>query len=244
VKGLRRAESDGQAYEMPASARAPLQDCAVMFDLDGTLIDSWRVAREAFCFAFRRATGREDAPVEGFTARLGMPFEQILIELGLPPGMRDHFHDYSQAHADTIRPYDGIPDELAILRGAGARLGIVTGKDRARAQYLLDNTRLATYFDALITPSDAPGKPDPGCLAECLQRVGCSKSLAVYVGDALTDMQCGQRAEVVRMYARWGSLKELAPGDYDLCADQPHEVSDILLTWALRRSVRSPAPAS
>jgi len=215
-----------------------------MFDLDGTLIDSWRVAREAFCFAFRRATGLDEAPVGGFTARLGMPFDQILLELGLPAVMWEHFHEYSQSHADLIRPYEGIVEELEILRDAGARLGIVTGKERARAQYLLDNTRLASYFDVLITPSDAPGKPDPGCLIECLRRVGCSTPRSLYVGDALIDMQCAYRASVVRVFARWGAHQELARSEYDLAVDQPHELSDILLSWALRRAAPSPAPAA
>jgi phosphoglycolate phosphatase-like HAD superfamily hydrolase len=209
-----------------------LRGCGVVFDLDGTLIDSWHVASEAFCFAFRSTTGRADPPVADFTARLGLPFEQILFELGLPEQMRVPFVEFSQAHAHTIRPYEGIVLELAALRAAGARLGIVTGKDRKRAKYLLCHTHLARYFDALITPDDAPGKPDPRCLFECLKRLQCSRSYAVYVGDSLSDMQCGKRAFVLRVFARWGALRAVDIAEYDLIAETPQQLSAILVSWS------------
>jgi HAD superfamily hydrolase (TIGR01549 family) len=209
-----------------------LTDRAVLFDLDGTLVDSWQVAKQAFCFAYRRATSRESPPVDAFEARLGRPFPEILRELDLPLSMHAHFIEYSQQNAHTIRPFAGVMPALAALRAAGIRIGVVTGKDRPRSEQLLKITGLNAYVHALTTPDDAPGKPDPASLFDCLHQLGCSPFSSAYVGDALADMECGRRAKVLRVFAKWGALRDLDAGEYDHVATDPAQIQELFLSWA------------
>ena len=133
---------------------------AVIFDMDGVLVDSWPMVQEGLEIACYKITGKP-APLEEFRALMGLPLGAILDHLHLPQSIAPLFHELSMASSHKVTCYNGIIDLLSFCRSAKIKVGVVTGKARLRAVDIFHHTGLGTYIDCLITPDDAPGKPDP-----------------------------------------------------------------------------------
>jgi AHBA synthesis associated protein len=196
----------------------------VIFDLDGVLLDSWHVAQQAFEHAFRVHLPHGVPPVDAFRGMLGAPFAQILEALGLPPGLRPHFENFSRGLASQIQPFPGIHELLSELVARGHPLAVLTGKSAIRTHELLRITGLAGYFGAVVTPDDAPGKPDPEGPRRCLELLNVPPTPAFLVGDALYDMLAARNAGLIPIFARWGALHPLSVDLYQHAADRPYQI--------------------
>lgn len=186
---------------------------AVLFDLDGTLIDS----RELILASYRHTMAVHLASVP--------PDEAWLRTMGTPLAvqLRDFARDEEQAtamlatyrehnariHDRLVRSFGGVAETLRRLRERGFRLAVVTSKLGESAERGLQACGLSPeWFDALVTASDpVPHKPDPAPVRLALDRLDESPGRALFVGDSVWDLRAGRAAGVLTAAALWGPFE-------------------------------------
>lgn len=180
---------------------------AVVFDLDGTLIDSAAAVPAAYVAAVRELGGPVVTPEEVVAAySVGPPVQLLGSLLGRPCGAPEIavYLRHLTARRGDVRPYPGIADAVARL---AARVGIAvfTGASRAAARLLLDAAGLASQFRVVVGGDEVRGaKPDPSGLTLACARLGIAPAAAAYVGDAPNDARCAHAAGALAVAAGWG----------------------------------------
>ncbi len=170
------------------------QTRAVIFDLDGTLVDSMPLVLRAFAHALLPYCG-EMTP-EQITAELGGPPDRLLRKLiadesKIPEAMQ-RLMDYDLANWRLIQPFDGMHGLLDYLRGARHALGLWTGRERESTGLILREHGIAPKLDAWVCGDDLPThKPHPGGLEEAMRQLAVSREQALFVGDADVDVLAG-----------------------------------------------------
>jgi HAD superfamily hydrolase (TIGR01509 family) len=135
--------------------------------------------------------------------------------------MAQSFWARSAALAAEVKAYPGVERLLGTLRGRGWLIGIVTGKAKARTVDVLARTGLASLIDALSTPDDGVGKPDPAALWGCLNKLGLGRRAAVFIGDTAIDMEAARRAGVDGVFRSMGCPPRVSPVELSLPHQQP-----------------------
>ena len=226
---------------MPETAPATGFD-PVVFDLDGTIVDTVELIVESFRFATRTVLD-EVLPDEVIIAGVGRPLMSQMKRLSEEHAQElyDVYREYNhRRHDELIRGYDGVTEMLEGLKAAHRRLGIVTSKSRDTTQMAFRAVGLAEQFDVVVTASDTTEhKPSPVPLLLCLERLGAVAEGSIYVGDSPYDIQAGAAAGMATAAVAWGvfgkeALLAAAP-DYWL--EEPRE----LLALCLRGEGRRPA---
>jgi len=186
---------------------------AVVFDLDGTLVDSMPMVLKAYAHALEPFVPLL-TPHELFR-RLGAPPERTFVEM--LPGPAEvatamaRLMDYSTRHWHLIESFHGMHDVLRDLRAADRRTGLWTGRDRRSTEVILREQRLETWVEACLCGDDLPShKPDPAGLSAVLERLGVRPEETVYAGDADVDVLAGHALGVRTVLIRHGRP---VPGD-------------------------------
>lgn len=171
---------------------------AVVFDLDGTLIDSLPLVLRAIAHALEPFGSR---PTMEIFAKLGGPPERFLATLlddarHVPTALQ-RMHAFHQEYGMDIQPFAGVPDFLGRFRGAGVELAIWTGRDRESTVHLLRKLRLEDFFSTVLCGDDLPThKPDPQGLREVIRRLDVSADETIFVGDADVDVLGGAACRI------------------------------------------------
>jgi phosphoglycolate phosphatase len=191
---------------MPAAQRL------VLFDFDGTLVDSQHSIVAAFAQACR-AHGIAGVDPAAIRRHIGLPLAAA-IAANLPETHRaraaEVAESYKLAHralaqsADHDPLFPGAFRAIAALKTAGALLGIATGKGRRGLNATLEKRGLGGHFDVLRCADDGPGKPDPWMVRSALDELGLGPADAVVVGDTSFDMLMARNAGVLGIGAGWG----------------------------------------
>ncbi|HSV29895.1 MAG TPA: phosphoglycolate phosphatase [Candidatus Omnitrophota bacterium] len=185
---------------------------AVVFDLDGTLIDSAPDVAHALNRLLAEEGRRQlalpevqelvgegaGALIERAFAATGAPAAEV------PPLVARYLAFYRQAPADHTVVYDGVRDELARLRAAGVKVGICTNKPHAMTLVVLDALGLAPMFDAVLGGDFPRRKPDGEHIRETLRLMAAEGASAVYVGDSITDVRAARDAGLPVVAVDWG----------------------------------------
>ncbi len=190
-------------------AKRQLRFTAVLFDLDGTLVDSFELIAQSFRHAVRAVLSRE-ATDDDVLSRWGEPLRIRLESVALPeqlPGLLDAYTGFYQEHHDRLaRLFTGVPEMLEQLVRLGCRLGVVTSKRRATTQLDLEVFGLAPYIDTAVTSDDVTVfKPAADPVDAALRRLQASPSDALMVGDGVFDIRSGAAAGVTTAAAMWGT---------------------------------------
>jgi AHBA synthesis associated protein len=200
---------------------------AVIFDLDGVLVDSFAVMRQAFATAYAEVVGTGEPPFEEYSRHLGRYFPEIMQIMGLPAAMEGPFVRESYRLSGQVLVYDGVRPMLAALRRHGVRTAVATGKSGERARALLAQLDLLHLIEVVIGSDEVPRpKPAPDIVRSALGRLRVPPAAAVMIGDAVTDLRSAQAAGVAAIAATWGEGDEaelLAAGP-DLVLRDPAEV--------------------
>ncbi|WP_433349014.1 HAD-IA family hydrolase [Micromonospora sp. CA-111912] len=178
---------------------------AVVFDLDGVLVDSLAVAREAFALAYAEVVGDGVAPVEEYCRHPGRYLPEVLELLGLPAAMAGPFVRESSRLAYRVTPVDGVVELLGVLRGRGLGLAVATGRSGKRARDLLGGLGMLPLVDHVVGADEVPRpKPAPDIVRRALELLGVRPGEAVLLGDAPADLVSARAAGVVAVAALWG----------------------------------------
>lgn len=207
-----RASADRAAGSMPA-ARVARCD-AVLFDLDGTLIDSAPDLAGA-ANDLRAEHGLPPLPYErlrpmvgsGARGMVGTAFGLLPGDAGFEP-LRDAFlARYSARLLQETRVFDAMAPVLAVLAQAGLPWGIVTNKAMRYAEPVVRGLGLHLNSAVLVAGDSTPhAKPHPAPLLEAARQLGVAAARCIYVGDDLRDMQAGRQAGMGTFAAAWGYL--------------------------------------
>ena len=195
---------------------------AVLFDLDGTLVDSAPdlvAAVETLCREIGAPPPDQDtvrqAVSAGGRAMLlrGLPgLDEVAIERHLPRFL----HLYSLNMAQHTRLYDGMAEVLERLESRGIAWGIVTNKPGWLTRPLLDELDLARRCAALVSGDCLPvRKPDPAPVLHACAMLGIDAGACSFVGDDLRDIQAGRAAGTHTVAAAWGYLDGRDPQTWD-----------------------------
>ncbi|MGC8861623.1 MAG: HAD family hydrolase [Armatimonadota bacterium] len=188
---------------------------AILFDLDGTLVDSVPVIMRAF----REVHEQMGLPFDEPSVRklVGIPLrEQAVLFAG---ERAEEFLDryvplYVAYQTADMRLFPGTVELLDELKQDGYRLGLVTSKSTRGAERVLLSTGVRNYFEVVVTADDvANHKPHPEPLLRALKLLGVGSREALFVGDSLFDVQAAREAGVDMAAVSWGALdkEELWP---------------------------------
>lgn len=186
----------------------------VIFDCDGTLVDSQHVISSCMAAAWR-ACGRPSVPDVAAVRRVvGLPLVEAIARLCpegeaadhalLAEAYKDAFLDMprGEEHGEPLFP--GVVRALDDLAARGFLLGIATGKGRRGLRATLSRHGLIERFVTLQTADDAPGKPRPDMALQALAETGVAAADAVVVGDTIFDMIMAREARVAAIGVGWG----------------------------------------
>ncbi|MGA7826461.1 MAG: phosphoglycolate phosphatase [Geobacteraceae bacterium] len=203
----------------------------ILFDLDGTLIDSLDDLASATNHMLS-TLGRPAATREQVRSYVGKGARR-LVERAMPDATADElerglslFLDYNEEHiVDRTRFYPGVMGTLASLREAGLTLAVVSNKNVALCSKVLTTLGADGFFARVIgADSLAERKPSPEPLLKVLRELGVPPERAVMVGDSINDIAAGQAAGVATIGCTFGYGDMAEIEDADLLIDSLPEL--------------------
>jgi len=207
----------------------------VLFDLDGTLIDSVRLILDSYhhTLATHGLPSRDDQHwLRGVGTPLRVQFREYAHDPVLLEALVATYRDYNLANHDRmVTRYDGVVEMLDGIQATGARLGVVTSKNREGTLRGLRLVGLAEYFEVLVCADDVTRpKPDREPVDKAVGQLGGSPAGTLFVGDSIHDLHAGRAAGVRTGAVLWGPFgrPELAPAAPDFWLERPGDLLPLL----------------
>jgi len=217
---------------------------ALLFDVDGTLIDTYRLYLEAYRRALQPYLGY--APLDGEIVARRPSSERRFLGAWIGDAHVAACHAAMCRHYDALhRPlfdgvYEGVAEMLAGLRSASIPVGVVTGKGREAWRVTLREVELGT-FKVVVTDDDVEEpKPHPGGLLSAADALGIAPSRVGYIGDSVGDIEAGRLAGMRVGAALWPKtgagereefLREVRSHDPDWFFERPAEIVRTFASW-------------
>lgn len=199
----------------------------VVFDIDGTLIESGAAIEEGLQLLCEHRLGRR-LDKGALALCLGLPAREALEAIGLPYDQQtiDEWVDDIIECYDCVHVFEGIPELLDEVARRGFVVGAVTSQDLNEFERGFSRFGLSQRLGLVITVEDtARHKPDPDPLLEYLSRTGADPVRTLYVGDAQTDATCAAAAGVDFALAAW---KTSRPGEIEPAVVRLERPDDLL----------------
>jgi phosphoglycolate phosphatase len=211
----------------------------VIFDLDGTLIDSIGDLAAAMNSVLR-GNGYPTHPVSSYQVFVGDGIEK-LVRRALAPGVIDESkiegfvdqmrQEYSTMWLDTTRPFPMIPELLTALHSSGIRTAVLSNKPDGPTRFLVDELFPDHPF-AIVRGerSGVPRKPDPTSTLEIISELEAAPQHTVFVGDTPIDVTTGVRAGTRTVGVTWGfrEANELRDAGADHVIDKPLDLAGLI----------------
>jgi len=208
----------------------------VVFDHDGTLVDSLEVVVHA-SNQVMAAFGKDPRPAAQIVAGMVHP---TAPRLGLLAGISESaiqadlarvYNDLALRSSDRAKLYPGIEAMLGTIERLGLRQAVLSNSAGAFVRTILNRLGVAGRFFSLVGDTDMPApKPDPRGLLAILRAAECDSGRAVYVGDSKTDLLTARAAGVRAVGVTWGAHPrgELESLGFDSLVDAPSELVEVL----------------
>ena len=216
----------------------------MIFDLDGTLLDTIADLAAAVNFALR-VYNYPEHDVNEYRFFVGDGIRK-LVERALPEDARTsihidevlgYFRQYYMRHCeDLTKPYAGIEELLSSLQGAGVMLAVASNKFQIGTESLVKRFFPNINFVAVLGQREGiPVKPDPQIIFDIVQVAGVTKEQTLYVGDSGVDMQTASAAGVDSVGVLWGfrTAEELLQNGAGSLVSTPMEISGLTFTFTL-----------
>jgi pyrophosphatase PpaX len=183
----------------------------VLFDLDGTVIDSASMILASFRHATRTVLARE-IPDEVLLAYVGgatLDEQMRAIDPARVDDLVASYREHNGPLHDALQPCAGVVDVLERLHDEGRRLGVVTAKRQATVGLAFRVLPLGHFFDAVVASDDVPrNKPYPDGILRALEMLGATPGEAAYVGDSPFDIGAAKAAGVHAFAVTWGRIHD------------------------------------
>ena len=204
----------------------------VLFDLDGTVIDSGAIILASMRYAAETVVGGQYSDVELMKAVGGPGLEAQMV--ALDPDRVDElvrvYREHNEPLHETLECCAGMDEVLATLKNEGRRLGIVTAKRRLTVDLAFARLPIEHLFEVVVGGDETDRhKPDPAPLLLALERLGVAAEDAAYVGDSPFDVQAAKAAGLYAVGVSWGRIHgRESLGDADVIVDRAEELLAIL----------------
>jgi pyrophosphatase PpaX len=209
---------------------------AVLFDFDGTIMDTNDIIIKSWQHTFLTVEGKE-RPLDAITSSFGEPLSITMKSLFPDKDTEEMVNTYRnyQRHiyTDKINMFPGITELISELKLRSYQLGIVTSRLWESTRQGLYKFDIAHMFDAVVSAEDTTvHKPDPAPCLICLDKLGIRPEEAIFVGDSKFDVLCARNAGVQSVLVGWSICvsEEEKEGIYkpDYFIERPEELLDII----------------
>lgn len=185
----------------------PTKVNTILFDLDGTLIDTYEPIAESWRYTVKTLTGRDisDEEIRGTLGEMLLDsMVRVMTEIE-PEKALDIYREYQRRiFLDHIKPYENVEEVLRALHERGYKSAVLTSRLRTSTERALEHFGLTGYFDAVLTASDTKiFKPDPALVYLILDMLGSKPEEAVIVGDTAHDIEAGLASGVFTVLVDW-----------------------------------------
>ncbi len=210
----------------------------ILFDFDGTLVNTNNVILASWQHTYRHYLGHE-MPVDHITSCFGEP---LLLTMerefpGVDPQeSADVYRQFQMENADKlVTIFPGIKELLADLKAAGYVLGIVTSRTRESALRYMDMFGITSYFSDLVTCDDTiVHKPNPEPILLAMSKLGASAEESIMIGDSPFDIKCANNAGVDSVMVNWritcDETSVIDDAKVDYWIQQPSDLVELLKT--------------
>ena len=179
----------------------------VLFDYDGTLMDTDEIIINAWQYTYRRMTG-EELSVETILESFGEPLRETMSKFfsgeALEEAIEIHRDFQTSTYLERVEMFPGMRELVLELKERGYKLAVVTSRRKPTTIMGLEKFELMDVLDCVVTADDTEKhKPDPEPALYALKILEIGPEEVVMVGDTVFDIQCGQNAGVKTVMATW-----------------------------------------
>jgi len=207
---------------------------AVVFDLDGTLANTFPTVLRIFNRLMLDRTGREWKLAE-LAPYFGPPetvmIQRIFPEAELHEAIIADFFRLSREDGHEIEPFAGIRELVHGLRQSGVKLGVYSGANTESARHRIGHAGLLEYFDEVIGGDRVSNyKPHPEGLLKLIEQFDVDPGRTAYIGDMVADVEVGRGAGVTTVAVTWGAGRReaLSSANPDHLVEEPRMLHSIL----------------
>lgn len=183
----------------------------IIFDVDGTLIDTTDVVKEAYQYAISEGLGRKLTDEE-LEELIGVPTTKAIGKFDVRDYKQTcdrYFKRLFEAFSKDVKPFDGIVELLEELKKRELQCAIVTSRNKSEIANDAALNSILKYFTTVMSVEDTQRhKPDPEPITKLLEKTGICVSDALYMGDTYLDYKCAANAGVKFALASWGAKQD------------------------------------